>query len=245
MNETNCARREIPALTADQMALVDRIVTEEYGIALLQMMELAGRNLADLARTRFFGGDPRDRRVIVLAGSGGNGGGGLVAARRLHGWCADVAVWLTRDAAELRGAAAHQLRTLHLIGVPIHEPADEPALPPADLIVDALVGYRLAGPPTGTVASLVQAANAHGAPVLSLDLPSGLDATTGAVADPCIRATATLTLALPKIGIWRPGAHEVTGELFLADIGVPDAVYARLGLAVGPIFARQDVIRIG
>jgi NAD(P)H-hydrate epimerase len=245
MTEADCAHREIPAITAEQMALVDRIVTADYGIALLQMMELAGRHLADLARTRALGGDPRGTRVLVLAGSGGNGGGGLVAARRLRGWGADVAVWLTRDATELRGTAAHHLRTLRAIGVPIHNPVGEPGLPPADLVVDALVGYRLAGPPTGTVAALIRAANAHGAPVLSLDLPSGLDATTGAVADPCVRATATLTLALPKLGLWRPGAHEVTGELFLADIGVPEAVYARLGLSVGPIFAGQDVIRIG
>src|SRR5262245_59106562 len=106
MTETDCAHREIPAITADQMALVDRIVTAEYGIVLLQMMELAGRHLADLARTRFLGGDPRGTHVLVLAGSGGNGGGGLVAARRLHGWCADIAIWLTREATELRGAAA-------------------------------------------------------------------------------------------------------------------------------------------
>lgn len=245
MAETDCARREIPAITADQMALVDRITTEEYGIALLQMMELAGRHLADLARTRFLGGDPRGTRVLILAGSGGNGGGGLVAGRRLHGWCAEVAIWLTRDPLELRGAAAHQLRTLQAIGVPIHAPEAAEPLPEADLIIDALVGYNLAGPPTGTVGALAQAANAHGAPILSLDLPSGLDATTGAIADPCVRATATLTLALPKIGLWRPGAHAVTGELSLADIGVPDAVYARLGLPVGPIFARQDIVRIG
>ena len=75
---------DFPFLTADQMREVDRLMIEEYGIELLQMMENAGRGLADLARERFLDDDPRRRAVVLLAGAGGNGGGGLVAARRLH-----------------------------------------------------------------------------------------------------------------------------------------------------------------
>ncbi len=86
--------------------------------------------------------------------------------------------------------------------------------------------------------------NAHAAPVLSLDLPSGLEATSGTVFDPCVRADATLALALPKTGLWAPGARRVSGELYLADIGVPQEVYARLGLHVGPIFTREEIVRL-
>ena len=240
-----CPQPQIAAATADQMAEVDRMMTEELGVELLQMMELAGAALATLARDRFLDGDPRVKRVLVLAGSGGNGGGGLVAARRLHGWCADVEVWTTRAPEGLRGAAAHQMRSLRALDVPCHPPDEGLPLPMADLVLDALLGYSAYGAPTGSAAALIAAANAQTAPILSLDLPSGLDATTGAIYDPCIRADATLSLALPKTGLWAPWAHRVTGELYLADIGVPEALYGRLDLEVGPIFARQQLLRIG
>lgn len=241
----DCPRPQIPAVTAGQMAEVDRIMTDELGISLLQMMVLAGAALGCLARDRFLGGDARGKRVLVLAGSGGNGGGGMAAARRLHGWCADVAVWLTRSAADLRGAAAQQCRSLRALGVPLHAPPSARPLSDADLVLDALIGSSFAGPPAGHAAALIGAAAVRPAPVLSLDLPSGLDATTGAVYDPCLHADATLALALPKQGVWMPWSHGVTGELYLADIGVPLEVYARLGLDVGPIFARQTLLRIG
>src|SRR3990172_13388441 len=79
----------IPAITTQQMVEVDRLMTEEFGILLIQMMENAGRNLADLAR-RLSGGEVRGKRVAVFCGSGNNGGGGLVAARHLHNWGAEV-----------------------------------------------------------------------------------------------------------------------------------------------------------
>ena len=240
-----CSQPHIPAVTATQMREVDRFMTDDLGVELLQMMELAGAALATLARDRFLDGDPRGKRIVVLAGSGGNGGGGMAAARRLHGWCADVEIWSTRAPDRLRGAAAHQCRSSRALGIPVHAPHESLPLPPADLVLDAVIGYSLDGPPTGIAAALIRAANDHPAPVLSLDVPSGLEATTGVVFDPCVRADATLALALPKLGLWAPWAHAVTGELHVADIGVPEAIYARLDLDVGPIFARQHILRIG
>ena len=80
------SKLSVPTVSAEQMREVDRLMEEQYGVALLQMMENAGRNLAHLARRRYFDGDARNRQILVLAGSGGNGGGGLVCARRLHNW---------------------------------------------------------------------------------------------------------------------------------------------------------------
>lgn len=240
-----CRRWEIPSVTADQMADVDDIVTRDIGVDLIQMMELAGRNLAHLARQRFLGDDPRGKTVAVLAGGGGNGGGGLVAARRLHGWCARVEIWLARRSSDLEGVPAHQLQALRQLGVAIHEPDEPPFFGRPDIIIDALIGYRLTGDPSGAMRTMILAANANRAPVLSLDLPSGLDATTGRISRTCIRATATLTLALPKAGLWKQGAHDVTGELYLGDIAIPDAVYTRIGPNPGPIFAKSDILRIG
>ncbi|NJO81752.1 MAG: hypothetical protein HC828_02585 [Blastochloris sp.] len=94
------------------MIEVDRVMIEEYGILLIQMMEHAGRHLAHLARRRFFAGDPRDRHVVVLAGTGGNGGGALVAARRLHMWGSRVSVILSGEGSALCNVPAQQLAIL-------------------------------------------------------------------------------------------------------------------------------------
>lgn len=237
----------IPALTPDQMARVDRIMTGEFGVDVLQLMELAGQAVAAWARERFLGSDVRDRKVLILAGSGGNGGDGLAAARLLHAWGARPTVWLSHDPATLRGAAAHQHRSLAALGLPLLAPPDSGdaiELPACDLVVDALLGFGLRGPPTGAAARLIAAANLHPAPVLAVDLPSGLDALTGEPFEPCVRATATLTLALPKSGLLAPAARPFTGELAVADIGVPPEVYARLGVTVGPLFAGRSILRV-
>ena len=119
-------------------------------------------------------------------------------------------------------------------------------MPEADLIIDAVIGYSLKGTPRGTSAQMIRWANEHGAPILSLDAPSGVDTTTGEVREPAIRATATMTLALPKEGLRAPGIEERVGELYLADISVPPGLYAGpgLGLVVDSIFAQEDIIRI-
>lgn len=166
----------IPALTTDQMREVDRLMVDDYGIALLQMMEHAGRHLAHLARRRFLSGDARNRHVVVLAGTGGNGGGGLVAARRLHAWGAAVQVITTKPTDAYNGVPAHQCAILQAMDVPVHSVQDDTDLPDADVVIDALIGYSLSGAPRGAAADLIRAANDHAAPVLSLDVPSGLDA---------------------------------------------------------------------
>lgn len=235
----------IPFLTTAQMREVDRAMIEDYGIALIQMMENAGRNLAHLARNRFFNGDPREQEVVVLAGRGGNGGGGLVCARRLANWGAEVLVLLTHPPEGFDGVPARQLDILQRMGVPVMAAGENVALgDTAVLLIDALIGYSLSGSPRGTAAALIQAANTHPAPILSLDVPSGLDTTTGIVHTPAIQATATMTLALPKEGL--RGNEAVVGELYLADISVPPSLYAAPGLKldVGPIFSHDDVIRL-
>ena len=233
---------DVPYLTTEQMIEVDRAMIEDFEIDLVRMMENAGRNLAHLARERFLSGDPAGRTVVVLAGTGGNGGGAMVCARRLHGYGADVRVAVTSEA--MTPVPAQQLRILDNLDVPIlvHD------LPYADaqLIIDGVIGYSLKGAPRGRAAELIRWANDASAPVLALDTPSGLDTTTGTLLDPAIVATATLTLALPKEGLRLPDAVWNVGELYLGDISVPPQLYERepLNLAVGPIFASSDIVRL-
>lgn len=237
----------IPAVTADQMREVDRLGVEVYGIQLIQMMEHAGRALATLART-MLGGDPRNRRVLVAAGRGNNGGGGITAARRLANWGAVAGVLLERSAEDgLSDVSRQQLASARAAGVQIVAgPAALDAVHSgaADLVIDALIGYSLRGAPRGWTAEMIRRINGSGVHVLALDLPSGLDATTGEALDPSVRATATLTLALPKTGLLTLQGRALAGAIFLADIGLPPSLYRRLGLDVGPIFARQEIVAL-
>jgi NAD(P)H-hydrate epimerase len=204
----------VPAVTADGMREVDRVAVEEVGVSLLMMMEHAGRSLADPLRGY-------DGRVLVLAGGGGNGGGGLCAARHLLNAGVDVDVVLGPDPAELTGAAATQFGVLQEMGV---SPAPDESVEGADLILDALVGYGLAGPLRGRTADLVERVGATDAEVRSLDVPSGVNATTGDRPGPSVDADLTTTLALPKTGL------ADVGPVRLADIGLPRVVFARAGI---------------
>jgi NAD(P)H-hydrate epimerase len=235
----------IPAITVAQMREVDRIMVEELGIELIQMMENAGRCLAQHVRS-WLGDNVNSRRVAVLTGSGGNGGGGLVAARRLSIWGAEVTVVIGHGAEAIRGMPAHQLGIVERLGIPVLRPGARSAeeLERAELIVDALIGYSLQGPPRAAVASLILAANAAAAPTIALDMPSGLDGDTGEPSDPTVRAATTLTLALPKRGLLQPVARDWVGELFVADISVPRFVYRNLGVDVGPLFAASDIVPV-
>jgi len=220
----------VPALTGEQMREVDRVMMEDLGIELVQMMENAGRNLAELAIERF-----RPSTVTVLAGAGGNGGGGLVAARHLANRGRNVSVVIATAPDRLGEVPRIQFEILQKMGVRFE--ADPPD---ADLVIDALIGYGLQGDPRGRTAELIRWA--EGRRVLSLDTPSGLNVTSGEVGDPCIDAIATMTLALPKVGLL--DASQV-GELYLADISVPPSVYATMGLESPPLFREGTVVRLG
>lgn len=231
----------LPALTTVQMKEVDRLMVEEYGIDLLQMMENAGRNLALLAK-RLLDDDIEDRPVVVLAGRGNNGGGGLVAARHLLNWGAWVQVLCSYPPDAYKGVPAHQLRTLRAMDAPLSWAEEGWELPPADLVIDAVIGYGLRGDPRGKARDLILLANSSIAPILSLDTPSGVDTESGALFDPHMRAAATLTLALPKRGLLQPDAAAACGDLYLADISVPPTLYDHLGLDVPPLFARDTIL---
>lgn len=235
---------EIPVISVSQMIEVDRLMIEEYQITLLQMMENAGRALGRLGAELFFGNDPCGRRVTVLAGSGGNGGGALVAARRLVGWGASVQCCLASRSTELSPAVKHQLASLEKIGAPIVEQERLDSVKP-ELIIDGLIGYSLHGIPREPMTSLIAWANHNPAPTLSLDIPSGVDADTGAVPGPAILAQATLTLALPKTGLMNEPGKSRTGAVYLGDIGVPPQLYERLALKVSSrIFSDREMVRL-
>jgi NAD(P)H-hydrate epimerase len=222
------------------MVEVDRLMIEEFGITLIQMMENAGRGLAELSR-RMLGGSVKHKRIAVICGTGNNGGGGMAAARHLHNWGGDIYLILAGNISSLKGLAALQLNILTKLGIINGE---ETELTGFDLVIDALIGYGMAGNPREDTASWIKRINQVACPVLSLDVPSGLDATTGTPGNPCIHATATLTLALPKTGLIKPEAAEYVGELYLADISVPPELFARMGIDAPVEFIHDTIIKV-
>ena len=227
-------------LSAEEMRAIDRVMTDELGIELKQMMENAGRSLAVLARL-LLGGSAADRSVTVLAGRGGNGGGGLVAARQLANAGARVRVLSAAPRLQLAAVTRDQLDVLDAMAVPVELEAAA-AVPPSDLVIDALLGYSQVGPPRGGVARLLDAVK--GLRVLSLDVPSGLELATGTLHSPHARAEATLTLAAPKTALRGPAATLAVGELYLADISVPACAFSRIGRDYVTPFADGPLVRI-
>jgi len=235
----------LPVVTTDQMREVDRLMIEKYGIQLIQMMENAGLNLAKLTR-RAFNNSILHKKVLVVCGKGNNGGGGMVAARHLHNWGAWVTILLENEET-LSGVPAIQWKTLKML--PLTRKIGEKAIKyvaqvDADVVLDALIGYGLSGNPRGWTKHIIERINAKQLPVIALDVPSGLEATNGKIFEPCIHASATLTLALPKTGMIKPETSEVLGTLYLADISVPEVLYKDLNLKIPQIFTHDTIIKL-
>lgn len=182
----------------------------------------------------------------MLVGTGGNGGGALVHARRLHIWGAQMQVYVAKPASAFTPVPTYHLAILQQMRIPIAQAEDVLQASRPDLIIDGLIGYGLKDAPRGAAAGLIRWANTLGAPILALDVPSGIDTATGTVFDPAIRATATMTLALPKEGLHSRDVGGQVGELYLADISVPPSLYSGLELAlqVGHLFAKSEIIRL-
>lgn len=218
----------VPAVTAAEMRAVDRTVVDEVGLALVQMMEHAGRGLAATVLER-----AGDAPVTVMAGNGGNGGGGLACSRHLANRDVDVRVVLDRAPEKLDGVTAEQLRILQSMDVPVAAP-EQPVIEGA--VVDALIGYGLQEAPRGRAETLIEAVTPRDDPVVSLDVPSGVDATTGDRPGAAVEPDLTVSLALPKTGL-----SSVDGDVRLVDLSIPATVYERHGLdhehPFGPAFA--------
>ncbi len=229
---------EVPAVTAAQMREVDRIAIEETGPNLFQMMEHAGRSLALEALERLGEAWPT-ARIAVLAGTGGNGGGGVCAARHLATRGLDVRLCLA-EPDRLSQVTAFQRKIFAEAGGREAALSELSGLRP-DLVIDAVLGYSLQGAPRPPAAALIRWAVGSGIPTLALDVPSGVDATTGEAHGECVRAAWTLTLALPKTGLH----PETSGAIVLADLGIPASVFRRIGVRYASPFGARFRVPLG
>ena len=226
----------IPAVTREQMVEIDRIAINVTGPNLFQMMENAGRNLAELT-IRVLRNN-RKQSIMVLAGTGGNGGGGISSARHLANKGFNVKVCIT-EPEKLKEVPAYQLHILKYTTAKIISVKDLQNENP-DIIIDAIIGYSLSGELKGKAFELIKWADQKHSTKISLDIPSGVNANTGESSKNFIKPDLTLTLALPKTGL----LPELSGELFLGDIGIPKKVFEKIGLNFGNVFANSYLIKI-
>ena len=212
-------------VTAQQMRDLDRRAGVEGAVPSLTLMENAGTRAFEVASQMLE--SPAGKHVAVVCGKGNNGGDGFVVARLLADAGADVSVSLLGNPDEVKGDARANLDLVRRNRIPltvVSQPAEVPDLRGYDLVVDAILGTGIRGEVTGLAADGIGAVNDSGCPVLALDVPSGVDADTGVVCGVCVDADATITFALPKIGLLLFPAAEFVGELMVGDIGMPQAI---------------------
>jgi NAD(P)H-hydrate epimerase len=217
----------VEILTGEQMRRVDARAIAGAGIPSLTLMEQAGRGVAERLVEEVLAHGARP--VVVLCGKGNNGGDGLVAARHLSRLGHTPRTVVLAPARALSAEAWAQLTRAREVGLPVEEVEDEaawdrirPALDARAVVVDALLGTGVRRAVDGLYARVVEDVNASGATVVAIDLPSGVDADTGAVPGPCVFAHRTYTLCRPKLGlVLEPGASHA-GPFDVVDIGIPD-----------------------
>ena len=215
-------------VTAAQMRELDRRAIEEVGIPSLVLMENAGRSTYQILRREF---PDLAGEVAVLAGRGNNGGDGFVVARYLAGDGLPVVVFLLGQRDQVRGDARVNLEILARQGVEVVEVLTADDLNPmlhrlarAALMVDALLGTGLDQPVQGLMATLIAKVSQLRAPVLAVDLPTGLSADTGEVLGVALKAQVTVTFGWPKIGQLVAAGRDYVGRLWQVDISIPPAL---------------------
>jgi len=210
-------------LTGREMVALDARAAVEYGLPGLVLMENAGREVATVVRNRY----GPTCRVGIVCGPGNNGGDGLVAGRHLYLEGHPVEIWLAAGDDAYRGDALTNLTIARSMGISLRRIPDgenealAEALRGADVIVDAFFGTGFSGIPRPAAAACLRAMNEAGRPVVAVDIPSGVEADTGALRGEAVRAAITVTFALPKLGcLLYPGAG-YCGELVVVPISLP------------------------
>jgi NAD(P)H-hydrate epimerase len=215
-------------VTPEVMRDLDKFAIETVGIPGVVLMENAGRAVFEAAY-KALAGNPMP--AIVFCGRGNNGGDGFVVARHLINNGVETSVYVIGAFSKIKGAAAVNLRILRKMGVPIQKvsakrlPELHDRMKRCGLIIDALLGTGLSGEVTGLYREVIALINEAGCPVLSVDIPSGLDGATGHPLGIAVVANTTVTFQLPKKGFENPKARNFTGELKIVDIGIPVHLY--------------------
>ncbi|MCD6378769.1 MAG: NAD(P)H-hydrate epimerase [Planctomycetes bacterium] len=214
------------SLTRQEVRDFDKLAIEQWGVPSVVLMENAGRGVAD-AVEKFLQGDLAGKKIAIVAGVGNNGGDGFVAARHLHIRAATVKVFVVGNVDKMTADASINFDILKNIGIDVHLCSSNEIshlsswLEQFDLIIDALGGTGITGALRGDLSIAVEQINSINKPVVAVDIPTGLDCDTGQVQGPAVRADLTVTFVARKVGFDTPESADYTGEVIVADIGVP------------------------
>lgn len=193
--------RKLSHFTTEEMLALENLASDKFGVSVDQMMQQAGRSLYDFV----VGELPEARRVLVLAGKGNNGGDALVAGDMLL-------------------ASGYEVMALRVDSAF----AEDFDFSKFDLIIDGLFGFSLRGNPRPPMDKVIEQINCSKVPVLSVDVPSGMEVYTGKIMNPTIKATYTLALGMPKKGL--DDNPEYAGKVYLGDVGIPSDAYREKGI---------------
>lgn len=216
------------SLTREEMLELDRKAIEEYKIPGIVLMENAGRNVAEEILKML--DDPQQAKVAILCGKGNNGGDGFVIARHLHNHGISVDVFLVAKISDILkdGDAGTNLQILLNMKIPVNEIFDIPGvnsilkeLNGYNILVDALLGTGLSGDVREPFKTLISGVNNLNNPMVSVDIPSGLDCNTGKILGAAIKATKTVTFAVAKKGFYLNDGPSYTGKVIVSDISIP------------------------
>jgi len=208
-------------VTAAQMAEIDRRAQEDLGVPQERLMENAGRAVFEEILKSSGGSFPAGKKTAFVCGKGNNGGDAFVAARYAEEYAPGTAVVFVPDVAAIKqGAALDNYKKLLGMGVEMR-PLTGFTGAGYKVIVDGILGTGFSGELREPLSSVCAKINSSGALVVSVDVPSGLDATTGKASASCVKAHVTVTFGLPKTGFYRQDGPGFCGDIVVADIGFP------------------------
>ena len=230
-------------LTSEQMRSIDRRARESFGVPSIVLMENAALAVIDAIHAHF----PDIDRAAIFCGTGSNGGDGFAIARHLENRGVVPVIFIVGDRAKIGGDALTNLITCQRLAIPIYDIAHESHLDDAfahasyaDVVIDAIFGTGLDRAPEGVQAEVIRAIAELRLPVIAVDLPSGLNASSAEVFEPCLQAEVTVTFAAPKVcHVFEPAAT-YCGEIIVADISIPDAAIEDEGVTLA-LLTPKDV----
>jgi len=242
-------QQNLPYISVGQMKEVDRLMEGKFHISLIQMMENAGRAIAHLTEDYLSTPVSHSTKITVLCGTGNNGGGGMVAARNLSNRGYTVSVILIGDNIKLKPVPAHQWSILNELPLKqIIKPASnelDKIISNSDIIIDAMIGYGMTGELKGQLLDFIQSINNQKSKsIISLDAPTGFRFDQEVNPLFTVQASATLTLALPKVGMDDHQKKHILGNLYVGDISVPPALYHQMGISYNDPFGTNQFIRL-